>query len=691
MNELGDDKSKKQADVDRVIAEKYMLAEQRFAEGGFGETLHLLSEISKLKPRFDDRENLRSRAAEALDNQHRDRVFAETRRQAEQALGQHRWDDVAGIVSGLHERLGAENLVLADDQRAEVNRWTVDSVRRGRPERQKRKKQTLAPPASAVGATHSAGQPVSARPIGNLRKTLRANQVQLIVGSVLACFVLILSIATFQGASAPSDSAGFAEGATSDAETVPVEDVSAEPEEAVPPVEFEGIDRLRTIWADERESIIEDLNSISAVRVDQNGVLTGPPGISVDLSACPTDWNDSGGIEDGVIHLAHTTAQSGNLGAYGQFGRGMSAYFDGVNERGGIGPDGLLIDLTIYDDQYDATQTEVIVDELLANETAFAITTLGTLNTFAVRDAMNDACVPQPTVLSSHPAWSDPENYPWTTGLSMSYAAEAWLWGSWIEQEFTSPVTVGALVMDNDLGRSYETSFAQFAESSSTISSVEFVRHDPTAPSVTEEVAELATLEPTVFISMTAANPCLLAINAAAETGLNESAEALITPSICTQIESYVSPAGSAAEGWIAFGGGVDNPAFPSSRPGIYAEYVVMSLEEAGLDPNDTAAAEGFGLRAWVLHQILEVAANLPGGLTRSNMLAAQWGLREMTNPMMINGVRFGTYGTLSSGFIEGSEVSRFDAEAQVWKVEGVIDRSGVIPPCRWVSGLGCN
>ena len=59
----------------------------------------------------------------------------------------------------------------------------------------------------------------------------------------------------------------------------------------------------------------------------------------------------------------------------------------------------------------------------------------------------------------------------------MSYATESLLWGSWIEANYDEPVTVAALVMDNDFGLAYEQGFDAFAEESDIIESVEFVRH----------------------------------------------------------------------------------------------------------------------------------------------------------------------------------------------------------------------
>ena len=67
--------------------------------------------------------------------------------------------------------------------------------------------------------------------------------------------------------------------------------------------------------------------------------------------------------------------------------------------------------------------------------------------------------------MTGHPAWGDPVNHPWTTGMALAYTSEAILWGSFIDQnieELTKDdgkITVAALVMNNDFGKAYDIGF----------------------------------------------------------------------------------------------------------------------------------------------------------------------------------------------------------------------------------------
>lgn len=463
----------------------------------------------------------------------------------------------------------------------------------------------------------------------------------------------------------------------------------AESEEAMGAGEAPAtMEEWQALWAEERKAIVDDLVA-GGYGLGDDGILTGPAGFTLDTNDCPADWSNTEGAEGGTIKIGHTTAQSGALAAYGNIAVGMTTYFDLVNGEGGVG--GEDIDLIVKDDAYVADQTIELVAELLQSDKPFAVVTLGSPNTFAVYNTLNEDCVPQPQVQTGHQAWGDPVNHPWTTGLQMSYATESLLWGSWIAQNYDEPVKVGALVMDNDFGLAYEQGFADFADKNpDVVSELEIVRHDPAAATLTNEVTTLAAFEPDVFISMTAGNPCLLAIQEAGRAGLTETASALFTPSVCKSIASYMEPAGDTADGWWIIGGGIKDNTDPQWADDAWINYINTELEAAELDPAISLYGEGFH-RGWAMEQILKIAADLPDGLTRTNLILAQRGLTHMTDPMLLDGIGFGMNGNEDAYYIEGSEIAQFNAADQTWVQQGgVIDLSGQSPPCPWVAGSGC-
>ncbi len=157
-------------DLDADLAEMYQLAILCFNRGSYGRSLHLLSQITKLKPSFVDTEDLRARVAVALDQQQRDLVFDATETEADRALQERRWDDIPGIISALHVRLEAENLTLDDEQRAAVNRWEVSALRGGRSRRTPQRRRQAQQHQQQQPMFKSAARPPQPSPAGPVHR-----------------------------------------------------------------------------------------------------------------------------------------------------------------------------------------------------------------------------------------------------------------------------------------------------------------------------------------------------------------------------------------------------------------------------------------------------------------------------------------------------------------------------------------
>ena len=418
--------------------------------------------------------------------------------------------------------------------------------------------------------------------------------------------------------------------------------------------------------------------------VGDDNILRGPAGFEIDMNDCPADWSDTTGITDSEIRIGHTTAQSGNLAAYGNIAVGWDNYLQWVNANGGVA--GRDVTLLVKDDGYVAAQTIEFIDELIESENVFALLTLGSPNTLAVYDQINDECIPHPFVMTGHPAWGDPVNHPWTTGLQLSYSTEAILWGTWIKSNLADdlPVKVAGLVMDNDFGLAYELGFEAYAEGNPDVVEEYLpVRHDPAAPTLTNEVTTIAAFQPDVFISMTAGNPCLLAIQEVEAAGLLETVKAAFTPSVCKGIAAYMAPAGMAADGWWIVGGGSKDTTDPKHMDEPFIQFVNKNLEDGGLDP--AISLYGIGYTYGYPHvEALRVAAELPGGLTRTNFIQAVRNI-DIYGPLTLDGITLAMNGAADGYFVEGSDFSRFDATEQTWNMVGdVVDANGASPNCAW-------
>ena len=424
--------------------------------------------------------------------------------------------------------------------------------------------------------------------------------------------------------------------------------------------------------------------------VGEDNILRGPEGFMIDLGDCPDDWSNTEGVTDSEIRLGQTGPQSGTLALYGNARLGWMTYLDHVNAQGGIADRNVV--MKSYDDAYVAAQTIEFVDELIENDNVFAIHTLGSPNTLAVYDTLNAECIPQPFVWTGHPAWGDPEVHPWTTGSILSYSTEAVLWGNWIKENLADdlPVVVAGLVMDNDFGLAYELGFEEYAENNPDIVE-EFVavRHDPASPTVTNEITTIAASSPDVYISMTAGNACLLAIQEVAASGLKDDISAAFTPSVCKAPASWIAPAGDDGDGWYIVGGGVKDTTDPALIGNdAFIDFIIESLEANDLDPTISMFGNGYML-GYPYVEALRIAAELPAsagnpaGVNRANFMLAVRAI-DIHHPIFLDGITFAMNGNADAFPIEGTDFSQYDSSTHSWIVSNVIDVNGASGNCIW-------
>ena len=443
------------------------------------------------------------------------------------------------------------------------------------------------------------------------------------------------------------------------------------------------------LWADQRQATVDRIKANNWGVSADGRTLTGPEGFTIDLSACPSGWSPTEGITDGEIKIGQTLAQSGTLAYAANYGKGQEAVLDYYGARGAftdINGKARTVTYLQRDDGYDPVKTVPLVDELLDTEKVFAQVTLGSPNTMQVYDKLNDRCVPQLFNQSGHPAWGDPQFHPWTTGLGLAYTTETWLWGLFLEQhidEFPGGVTVAALVESDQWGNMYDAGFRNWLEASPIKDKVTYVTEsvDLTAATITDQMAALGATKPQVFVAMVAGGLCSDAVVEAAQNGMKTTVAYLWQPSTCagsTQLaRGKVGGDGSAAEGWWIVNGGSKDVRDPNQLSDPTVVWAREVLTAHGDDP-DAAVELGLGvLYGWAWAQVIQIAGQLDGGLTRANTILAARSL-DMNNPLQLPGVVFHVDGNRDAYYSEAGVFQQFDvaqqsyiSKSQVFSVDG--------------------
>ncbi len=173
-------------------------------------------------------------------------------------------------------------------------------------------------------------------------------------------------------------------------------------------------------------------------------------GWTVDTEDCSDPDRANAPIE-GTISIGSAMPLSGGAAAaaFEPAARGFQAYIDYANANDLL--PGYELALTIGDDQYDPALTPGVVNGLIDDGVHLFAGIIGTQNNLAVRDTLNEECIPQLNLLAGDPRFGEVADYPWTTGLLTSYEYEFGGYAQSIVENFPDS-TIGLFYVNNEFG-----------------------------------------------------------------------------------------------------------------------------------------------------------------------------------------------------------------------------------------------
>ncbi|GIU90812.1 MAG: hypothetical protein KatS3mg010_1911 [Acidimicrobiia bacterium] len=224
-------------------------------------------------------------------------------------------------------------------------------------------------------------------------------------------------------------------------------------------------------------------------------------GFAIDTADCVTDPS-SVTIEGDTIKLGTSLPQSGQYAAFNNINLGQQAYFRYVNdELGGIDVGGkkYKVELVATNDEYAADKTVANVTSLVEDDDVFALfNVVGTKNNLAIRDYVNENCVPNLFAATGSPAWGNRE-YPWLIGTFLvPYPLEMQALVTYLAE--TKPdAKIAILRANDDFGRSYSETLESLIEGTD-LTIVAEETYDPESTEVASQVTSLASSGADVWV-----------------------------------------------------------------------------------------------------------------------------------------------------------------------------------------------
>lgn len=178
------------------------------------------------------------------------------------------------------------------------------------------------------------------------------------------------------------------------------------------------------------------------------------------LLSSPAFAADEPGVTATEIKIGGVFPFSGPASSIGLVGKGLIAYIQSVNDRGGI--NGRKINYIAYDDAYSPPKAVEHVRKLVeSDEVAFMFGQLGTPGLSATAKYLRAKGVPSIAIISGSSKFADVASYPLTTTGLVSYDTEGKIYAKYLTK--TLPNAKYAILYQNDdLGKNYVNAFKAF-------------------------------------------------------------------------------------------------------------------------------------------------------------------------------------------------------------------------------------
>ena len=367
------------------------------------------------------------------------------------------------------------------------------------------------------------------------------------------------------------------------------------------------------------------------------------------------------GATDSQIKIGNIMPYSGPASAYAVIGKTETAFFQMINDEGGI--NGRKIDFISYDDGYSPPKTFEQARKLVEDDNVLLIfNSLGTPTNSAIQTYMNEKKVPQLFVATGAAKWNDPKHFPWTMGWQPSYRTEGRIYAKYLLKEM-SDAKIAILYQDDDYGKDYIIGLKDGLGPKATSMIVGEKSYETTDPTIDSQVVTLQSTGANVFFNVATPKFAAQAIVKVSEIGWKP---LHILNNVSASIGSVMKPAGfEHAQGIVsaAYLKDETDPQWKNDTD-MKAWNAFMDKYVPGGDKSDSNHIYGYS----VSHTMAQVLRQCGDDLTRENVMKQAANLRNFEPGLLLPGIAINTSPT-DFAPIEQLRLMKF--AGQTWKLFG--------------------
>ena len=374
------------------------------------------------------------------------------------------------------------------------------------------------------------------------------------------------------------------------------------------------------------------------------------------------------GASDAEIKLGNTMPYSGPASAYGAIGKAEVAYFNMINEQGGI--NGRRINFITRDDGYSPPKTVELVRKMVEEDQVLALfQTLGTPPNTAIQAYANDNKVPQLFVATGADKWNDPKAHPWTIGWQPSYRIEARIYGRYILKNLPN-AKIAVLYQNDDFGKDYLIGLREGLGPKADTMIVATKTYETTDPTVDSQIVSLQGSGADTLL--TAAVPKFAAQAIRKVFDIDWKPNHFLT-NVSISVGAVMKPAGLEKGVGIISAGYLKEPTDPQwANMPEYKEWLDwMKKYNSGGNVADGNNVYGYS----AAQTIVAVLRGCGDNLTRENVMKQAASIHDLKLPMLLPGIVMSTSDT-DFAPIKQMQLEKFDGAT--WQLFGdVLSGSG--------------
>jgi branched-chain amino acid transport system substrate-binding protein len=378
------------------------------------------------------------------------------------------------------------------------------------------------------------------------------------------------------------------------------------------------------------------------------------------------------GASDTEIKIGNINPYSGPASAYGVVGKTEAAYFNKVNNEGGI--NGRKINFISYDDAYSPPKAVEQARKLVESDGALLIfNSLGTPSNTAIQKYMNAKKVPQLFVATGATKWNDPKVFPWTMGFRPNYQSEGHVYAQYLLRQLPQG-KIGILFQNDDYGKDYVKGLKDGLNGKMQI--VAEFPYETTDPTIDSQMISLKNSGADIFYDVTTPKFAAQAIKKAAD--IDWKALHLLN-NVSNSVGGVLKPAGFEISKGILSTNYVKDATDPTWKddPGYKEWLAFMDKYYPEGDKTNSFVVEGY-IAAQALVQVLQQCGD---DLSREHIMNQAANLHALALPMLLPGITVNTsptdfapikqlqmmrftgerwerFGTIIDGALGGTEVS---------------------------------